>query len=113
MGQSCTFSRFADDTKLGGVAGTPRGHAAIQRELDRLGKWTSRNIMKFNKEKYKVLHLGVNNTMHQYMLGATEVESCLAEKDLELLVNTRLNMSQQYAHVIKKVNGTLGTGGSV
>jgi len=64
--------------------------------------------MKFNKENCKVLHLGKNNPMHQYMLRATQLESSLAEKDLGVLVDTRLNMSQKHVLAAKKANGILG-----
>ncbi|PKU30795.1 rna-directed dna polymerase from mobile element jockey-like [Limosa lapponica baueri] len=63
-GAECTLSKFADDAKLGGVADTPEGHAVIQRNLDRLEKWSDRNLMQFTKGKYQFLHLGKNNPMH-------------------------------------------------
>ncbi|GAB0182330.1 mitochondrial enolase superfamily member 1 [Grus japonensis] len=104
-GAECTFSKFADDTKL---ADMPEGHAAIQRNLDRLEKWADRSLVEFNKGKCKVLHLGRNTPRHQYRLGATQLESSMAEKYLKVLVDTRLKMSQQRALAAKTANGTLG-----
>jgi len=77
---NCTLSKFADDTKLEGVADMPESRAVIQRDLNRLEKWPNRNLMKFNKEKSKVLHLGRNSPLHQYILEATQLKISLAEK---------------------------------
>ena len=55
-----------------------------------------------------VLHLGRNNSMHQYMLGAIHLEINFAEKDLGLLVDTKLNTSQQRALAAERANSILG-----
>ena len=63
-GNECTLSKFANDTKLCGVVDTLEGRDVIQRNLDRLERWTCVNLMEFNKAKCKVLQEGqaISNT---------------------------------------------------
>lgn len=67
--------------------------------------------MKLSKEKLskklEVQHLDKNSPRYLDVLGATEMESSFVEKDLGLLVDTKLNMSQQFALVAKKTNDIL------
>ncbi|KAK4832602.1 hypothetical protein QYF61_024393 [Mycteria americana] len=75
----CTLSKFADDTKLSGAVDRPEGQDVIQRDLDKLEK-----------------------------LGDDVIESSPPEKDLGVLVDEKLDMSQQCALAAQKANHILG-----
>jgi len=58
--------------------------------------------------KCRVLQLGRNNPMHQYKLGVDLLQSSSVERDLGVLVDDRLTMSQHCVLVAKKASDLLG-----
>ncbi|KAJ7416865.1 hypothetical protein WISP_68079 [Willisornis vidua] len=87
-GIKSTIRKFPDETpKWGGVGERGGGvnllevEKCLQRNLDRLDRWSKSNSMRFNKVKYQVLHFGHRNPLQHYRLGTEWLDS-QAEKDL-------------------------------
>ncbi|KAF4797047.1 POL-like protein [Turdus rufiventris] len=104
----CTLSKFANNIKLCGVVDTLESKDAIQRDLDRFERWISANLMKFNKAKCKVLHLGLGNPKHKYLLDGKWIKSSPEDRDMEVLMHKELDMSHQCVLATQKANCILG-----
>ena len=76
------------------MADTPEEWDAIQGDLDRLEHWAQVNLMRFHKSKHMVLYLGLGNPHYQDKLGDEIFEHNPTEKDVEVLVDDQLYMSQ-------------------
>ena len=66
------------------------------------------NGMYFNKSKCWILYLGWSNAGHKYKRGEEWLASSPAERNLGVLANSRLSVSQQCALAAKKANPILG-----
>ena len=89
-GIKCTLWKFSSANKLSGATDTVVGGDAIQRDHDKLKRWGHINLMRFNKERWKNLHLGQGNPRYAYRLGEEFLESGFAEKNLGVLADEKL-----------------------
>jgi len=94
-GIECSLGKLAADIKLSRAVDVPEGWDAIQRDLEKLQEQAHVNLMKFNKAKCKVLHCGQGNLQYQYKMEEEPIVSRPLEKNLGMLLDVKLDMSQQ------------------
>jgi len=104
----CPLSKFADDTKLGGAVNCFRGKEALQKDLARLKHRAITDYLKFNKNTCQILHLGWCNPGYMYRFRGKRLDCSPGERDVEILDDSKLNMSQQCALAAKKADSVLG-----
>lgn len=78
-----------------------QGRAAVQRDPDR-------NLMKSSKVKCQFLSLGRRNCRQTYRVGPDGFRSSSAGKDLWVLVDSKMNMSQSCTLASNTANSILG-----
>lgn len=90
----CIFRRFAD-IALWGAADMPKDKTAIWRDLNRLENWDDGNLKK---------SCTWNGKTPSTQSGADWLQSSFPIRDLGVLVDTKANVDQQCALVVKKTN---------
>ena len=70
--------------------------------------WSQEWLLDFNKDKYKVLHVGKKNPRYDYMMDGRTLSSTAEETDLGIIMTEELNFSKHIGQAAAKANRVLG-----
>ena len=100
--------KFADDTKLLGIVGTPEEVEVLRNDLKLLVNWSKDWQMLFNVAKCKVIHFGSRNAEADYSMEGSNLESITEERDLGILIHNSLKVEKQCMKAANAANQMLG-----
>ena len=89
-------------------ADTVEDEEKINDDLEALQNWSITNGMKFNVDKFSVMHCGRLNWNLDYKLHGQKIRVTESEKDLGVIINNDMKFKDQVASAAEKANKTLG-----
>ena len=99
---------FADDTKVYREIKNDNDVKDLQNAIDEMYNWTNKWLLKFNKQKCKIIHLGNNNVKNDYFIGNEDqripLDKSDLEKDLGIHIDEKLNFKEHIKKTVKKAN---------
>ena len=110
---------YADDTKIWRRINNWSDHEILQNDIDALHNWSVSNKMKFHPDKCKVLTVAYSGGLNSmwsmfpfqiftYTLNGITLESVEQEKDLGVIVTTKLNWEENNLALCLKASSRLG-----
>ena len=97
---------FADDTKVYNGINNDDNVKKLQEAIDSMFEWTQKWLLKFNKEKCKLLHIGKNNKKNKYFIGTghqrINLDESDLEKDLGIYIDPNLDFKKHIKNTVKK-----------
>jgi len=108
LGIRNSILKFADDTKLFGGAGTNEDIEQLRKDLFELYTWSEKWQMKFNIDKCKVMHIGVNNKEADYEIAGHKLDKVSEERVLGVIISNNFKVSGQCVKAASKGNQILG-----
>ena len=108
MSSKSSVKIFADDTKVYNEIKNLDDVKQLQNSIDEMYEWTTKWLLKFNKQKCKIVHLGKNNKKYDYFIGTGEdrikLEESDLEKDLGIYIDPELNFKKHIKNTVKKAS---------
>ena len=107
-GLSSNGKLSADDVKIFRKVMCSEDRDRLQEDLRKLDEWSSKWLLKFNREKCKVMHIGQGNMCYNYTMNGATPSTTSQEKDLGILISSNLKPSAQVAKAAASANCMLG-----
>lgn len=85
-----------------------RGRDTIQKKRNGLDRWANVNPMKFNSLKCMIAYLSWDNLKQEYRLGNEWFGSSHAEEGLKVVIDEKVDFSQQCAFTAQKASHIIG-----
>ena len=106
---------YADDTKIWREILCDNDQKILQNDIDNLYKWSVDNMMQFHQDKCKVVRITNKHTNFDlpfyefwYSLNGKVLDYEISEKDLGVIIHSKLSWAEHCASVISKANQQLG-----
>ena len=103
---------FADDTKVFKEINNTADSEALQQDLNSMWTWSESTLLKFHPDKCKSMTLRRGNEAptRSYTMndGAHNLEQVTTEKDIGLLVDSRLQFEEHIQSKVNKANSVMG-----
>ena len=106
---------YADDTKIWREIMCDEDQKILQNDIDSLHKWSVDNMMQFHQDKCKVVRITNKHTNFDlpfyefwYTLNGKVLDYEISEKDLGVIIHSKLSWAEHCASLIGKANNQLG-----
>ena len=120
VSEGTNIALYADDTKIWRAINSWDDYEILQRDIDSLSVWATRNKIRFHSRKCKVLTVGRHHNLHLdimsalpfqtffYCMNGIDLEFTTSEKDLGVVVTSTLSRNEQCLEIYNKCSSKLG-----
>ena len=105
---SSNLTKFADDTKISGIADNLENCEKLQSDVTTISEWGKTWDMQFNIDKCHTLHTGYRNIKFSYNMSGSRLSESHEQKDLGIIITHNLKFGKQCIEASNKANRVLG-----
>lgn len=112
IGDKVFVSLFADDVKIAKIINIDLDIVTLQEAINQLKNWCETNRLSLNLYKCPVLSITRRNVtqtvQHRYQFGDYNFTNVTEQKDLGILIDSKMNFAQHIITICSKAQSALG-----